>query len=824
MPQPSPANRRKSDLVRAVKNGDVDLVTDIIKHSPVSEREDLLAQGLCVACEQKQLNLVQHVVSLGADPNRKFGNRAPPILIAVALDQAQILQHLLENERSPPASLPQADRAKSKARDDALKRSALTAAKSRAVAELLVKHGADIHAVGKEGKTLLMDLRCPPVAELVVEAGAALEAKDDEGRTALMTTVMVDKSPAIAKILIEKGADINARDKKSRTILINAVWLSRLEVLEMILQRRTPKVNVNAVDDDGRNALHHLAGDKKRAYEYRPNHGSGIKMAQQERDQRIVEMLIAAGLNPAAEDALGRTCLHWAAATGCSGLAKVLLDTGKLSVNAVEHRTKTALHLAATASDSMTVQVLLDMHANVHAEADGDWTPLHNAAWSAADSVDVVERLLRAKAEIHGRTRSGRTPLHIAARAGNLKIARNLLKRKDIKRSITDVFGNTPLFYAASISHPNRDEMVRLFAPWNNLHTLSDDAIRAAKLFEATIVDFGQSLESENFNWTGTLTQRRSVYDLLYGTDPKDRTKAAVSSLTPRSDPNDFRWIHLPSNNISWCLDLITKHFIEDGAKDVSSFKALERSFNHQHRGSEPHSRYMTPLCQNVMQSSAGADSVWNAEEETEGGISRKSTFNVKDHLRPPQQDRPASPQSASTNESTRGGRVVLSDIASSKDKAVDKKTRKPLHAGPRLEGLLKDTTISDFYMFMPYLHFETYPQRQEMFETYSRPYPSKFGRRDKRLRTISEPKHHQRLASSGQDLPSVAKDEALFRAYLNTSEVNLHIRRTLDQFFYHNIDTQQRDSDQVVHRYQDVVSMQMALPYMIISTMSAKY
>lgn len=45
--------------------------------------------------------------------------------------------------------------------------------------------------------------------------------------------------------------------------------------------------------------------------------------------------------------------------------------------------------------------------------------------------------------------------------------------------------------------------------------------------------------------------------------------------------------------------------------------------------------------------------------------------------------------------------------------------------------------------------------------------------------------------------------DEMLIRAHLASSSVSLHVRRTLDQSFYHNIDTQHRDQDQVVYRYQ---------------------
>lgn len=43
------------------------------------------------------------------------------------------------------------------------------------------------------------------------------------------------------------------------------------------------------------------------------------------------------------------------------------------------------------------------------------------------------------------------------------------------------------------------------------------------------------------------------------------------------------------------------------------------------------------------------------------------------------------------------------------------------------------------------------------------------------------------------------SRDELLVHAYMNSS---LHPRRTLDQFFYHGIDTSVRDTDQVVYRY----------------------
>lgn len=81
--------------------------------------------------------------------------------------------------------------------------------------------------------------------------------------------------------------------------------------------------------------------------------------------------------------------------------------------------------------------------------------------------------------------------------------------------------------------------------------------------------------------------------------------------------------------------------------------------------------------------------------------------------------------------------------------------------------------------MFMPYLHFETHRRRKEM------------------QRALEHPDHLRGLSMHAE------ADEILIRAHLSKSSSFLHVRRTLDQFFYHNIDTRYRDEDQVVFRFQ---------------------
>lgn len=116
---------------------------------------------------------------------------------------------------------------------------------------------------------------------------------------------------------------------------------------------------------------------------------------------------------------------------------------------------------------------------------------------------------------------------------------------------------------------------------------MTPDAKGAAEQFEATVVDFGGYKR-------GNEVRKVGVYDLLY-TDPKVSKNASTSTLSTGS--TIFRWIHLPANNVTWCQDLLTRRFIEEGMHDSSGFKSLHRSFLHQHGGKRWHSNYMRPGC-----------------------------------------------------------------------------------------------------------------------------------------------------------------------------------------------------------------------------------
>lgn len=293
--------------------------------------------------------------------------------------------------------------------------------------------------------------------------------------------------------------------------------------------------------------------------------------------------------------------------------------------------------------------------------------------------------------------------------------------------------------------------------------------------------------------------------ELLYGRDPVNIRKPAITILPKHDKSTNFRWIHLPANNMTWVEALLTKAFIEEGASDVESFKALERSFSHQHRGKQTHSHFMRPICHSTPRTPRLPEDE-PPEPPAEQGPPR---IVINEALHPRDEAPPNTQAKAYTSGEEKSDWPRSSDHSGRKDgtkgpqkdkgkKMANKVTKNNKH-GPGTQSLdsrnlrspgspgRKDTLQTakgNIYTFMPYLHFETDRRRQEMQDAIRRAESMKV-----------------------QFRPSLTKartyDEMLIRAHLATSSVSLHIRRTLDQFFYHNIDTQSRDQDQVVYRYQ---------------------
>ncbi|USP75865.1 ankyrin repeat and protein kinase domain containing protein 1 [Curvularia clavata] len=658
------------------------------------------------------------------------------------------------------------------------------------------------------------------ITEYLLKSGAKPDGAPG-GRVSPLFKAIEKNHVGIVQLLLKFGGNVDAQDKQGRTVLMTAAWKNHFHIMHELLRCGA---DVNKKDNTGRNVLHNLAADKH------CNWGRDV----------IAELLkqnIAID-GPDGQDDQKRTPLHWAASTGKKELCEMLLRRPRLpraNVNAVEVRQKTALHLAVTHGRDDIIELLIKYGADIMAKSDGSWTPLHNACEQG--SVKVVRTLLAAGADVNSKLLNGMTPLHVAAQAGHLDVVNCLLERNDIKRAAKDAFGITPFLRAAQSKKSARKDIINRLAPHNQIEALNEDALGATNGFHATIVDFG------NFHNENKVT-RKTVFELLYSRDPINPRKPAVNILPKESKATSFRWIHLPANNMAWVEALLTKAFIEEGATDVEEFKALERSFNHQHRGQQIHSHFMRPLCQSTPRapkhhddsdfSDGGDPGVPQITLNSTHGLGIDSGAGMQDSVSSHFTRTPARTGTASTEQTDwtagTGSGHTTGKEGKTKTKEKTKKTQKwggskpagkraggtetptrgPEHHAKRthtsssltFSGHLKSpgspgrkeaaaVAKGNLFAFMPYLHFESDRRRQEMQAA---------------IKKTQMIKGYEKNDTRGnKPAPPRAKtyDEMLLRAHLTSSQISLHVRRTLDQFFYHNIDTQSRDRDQVVYRYQ---------------------
>ncbi|KAJ5774761.1 hypothetical protein N7457_009657 [Penicillium paradoxum] len=627
---------------------------------------------------------------------------------------------------------------------------------------------------------------CLTATEYLLSQGAKTDVPSNRA-SPLLRAVERDHYE-IVRVLLDHGASPDSADKEGRTAVMTAAWKNHTDILHMLIMRGA---DVNKRDLRRRNALHNLAADKDRRW------GWG--------DEVVMKLLGTECLidGVGGQDELGRTPLHWACATGNWRMAEMLLTREgegeaegagamgpRAEIDAVELRGKTALHIAAAHDREDIVQLLLSHNADVNAASDGGWTPLHNACDKGCES--IVRILLGEGAQINAQLLNGVTPLHLAAQGGHREVVQCLLERPDLKRRVRDNFGSTPFLRAAQFK---RKDVVLLLAPFNNVGSLSEDVKEACRAFDATVVDFG-NFHNEN------RVKRMSVFNLLYGRDRENPRKQAVTTMPADSRGADFRWIHLPANNMAWVEALLTKSFIEEGAHDVDGFKGLEKSFNYQHRGQRTHSHFMRPLCQNTPRTMLKRYEEDTSEEAASDSGTTKPMDNATRKQKSPGSkiDRTGSyfhDEGADGSHGKKGRHNQKRGKSGNTPGTPKPETKGKTQGGPGerqarpsplpSSNMCKDphplVSACNVCVFMPYLHFETTERRQKMQDAISR------------AETLD-------FVSKGMKLVRT-RDEMLIDAHLTSSATSLHVRRTLDQFFYPNIDTQSRDQDQVVYRYQ---------------------
>jgi ankyrin repeat protein len=146
--------------------------------------------------------------------------------------------------------------------------------------------------------------------------------------------------------------------------------------------------------------------------------------------------------------------IHHAAETGNLVKIKKLVEADPSSVFAKDSDSgETPLHYAAENDHRDVAEFLLANHAEVNANDNVGWTPLHRVAYRESYSpsklsADVAKLLLARGADVNARDKHNDTPLHLAAESKSKDVTAVLLAA-GAEIDSKDNWGETPLHWAA---------------------------------------------------------------------------------------------------------------------------------------------------------------------------------------------------------------------------------------------------------------------------------------------------------------------------------------------------------------------------------------
>ena len=122
----------------------------------------------------------------------------------------------------------------------------------------LLAHGASVDGESaKRGRTPLMATTNTAIAEILLRHGANVNAKDKHAMTPLMNGV-AQRNQDKVRLLIEHGANVNDSNDLGGTALMTAAVLGQFEILQLLL---ASGARINQQDNNGRTALMYACGN-----------------------------------------------------------------------------------------------------------------------------------------------------------------------------------------------------------------------------------------------------------------------------------------------------------------------------------------------------------------------------------------------------------------------------------------------------------------------------------------------------------------------------------------------------------------------------------
>lgn len=233
--------------------------------------------NLAEAAKNNDVSTVTRLIKSGSDLNAKWKYGYTPLMLAVIMENTDIVKLLLDAGADVNA--------KSDDGDTALILEGRNSTDDPFVTKLLLSHGADVNAQDANGTTALQCSayhRRLSVVKLLLESGAKTEIKDNNGLTALMVSKIDETSNAASKVqlielLLSHGSNPEAKDTSGRTAIFQAIDGLNVDAAAVLVKHGA---NVNALNNNQRSVLGYLLDKYKTAMNYREDRNKLINIAR----------------------------------------------------------------------------------------------------------------------------------------------------------------------------------------------------------------------------------------------------------------------------------------------------------------------------------------------------------------------------------------------------------------------------------------------------------------------------------------------------------------------------------------------------------------
>lgn len=468
-------------LYQASEAGDLVTVKDLVGEFGVDACDGSGYTILMCAAEHGHMNIVEFLVSNGADVNFKECSGYTALMAAASGGNLEILKFLLDHGANGETS-EQKSRALyiavSRYRDSTgisiintlLQRGAKVSSdhlscavsdENESVLATLLEH-ADANAKNGFGKfesntvlTKAVEGGKEKCVKLLLDAGADINLPNKEGRTPLMVLLRLfsgeDKHRIeILKMLLDRGAKLDVRDSKGDAALIYAVKSRSALAVEMVLEKCT-KTDLDVQDNDGKTALMHAicnkqwtnAGkllEKGASPNVQDNAGKTALMYAVEFDdisrawdyygKEKIDILLDKGADVNIRDNAGKTVLTMTAERSKYNIFRELVHRNKIGID--DENKVNAVKIAEQQGNQEAINLLGDTPLMVAAEK-GDLAGVNR--WLSTPNVNVNTRVY------------DETALIKAAEAGHNDIVIRLLEA-GANKDEEDICGETPLMKA----------------------------------------------------------------------------------------------------------------------------------------------------------------------------------------------------------------------------------------------------------------------------------------------------------------------------------------------------------------------------------------